>query len=695
MLKVLHISDPHFGYLTKAGDTRSSHRFVKKRAPDPTRLPKVFLKDEELKVPPDVVVISGDLTWKSSSDEYEIVIKFIECLKKQWPDVMIVVAPGNHDLDRKLEGERKQDAYVDFLKKVYKGDLKKFYPLLNPKKINRTDIVGIHELNKSGCNEQLLLVSVNTAAHINSDNGTPVNITGDSCDSIESKLPNRNSRQLRIFVLHHHILPFIETKWDGSIDFSDPTKAVDQTMVLDSARLQNWLASNGFGVALHGHRHQKHGRLDTLWEPSTPEGRQLFCISAGSAGVEKEHISSNESLSYNIITINCLTENRWHVSVSVRKIDDENTTNPTLRPLLKYDGAVGHKSKHFSHIYCASDMDDCHRMISMGTTPGTLIRNFASTVENSSYSLPTTAEIRGKSASKEIVESSFAALHPEYKPTQGWTKLSTIDEDLQKMSPKFRFQHGPRLFRGPLLSPSDTKQRDLLRPIISALQRLKENSTSSKAYVSLYDPNIDIQSRDEPMPGLMSIQFVSEDRRLDIVATFRKLELSFWWVVNMYEMSEIMKWAVRWLRENDEKFDHGHITFMAALAEWKSDPEAALLAKIDQMNLSELTNLIASIFVSKKRDAAAKLKSLLEEKLLQINENNLDTSGLYNLSELLKGFSETPKSSEFIDHKVLEHQVTEAVIAMINAITHKSDKGSYRKTAYESLEKAWLLFKDI
>jgi hypothetical protein len=271
-----------------------------------------------------------------------------------------------------------------------------------------------------------------------------------------------------------------------------------------------------------------------------------------------------------------------------------------------------------------------------------------SVVENSAYIHPKTTQIDDKPADATKVYSSFLALHPEYDEKEGWTDMSKVADHLQAVSPRFRFQHGPRLFGHPERRTGTRRDQktDDTRPILRAVENIKLGDSS--AYVSLFNPEIDVLSRDEPLPGLMSIQFIRESRYLDVVATFRKLELSFWWVVNMYELGELLRWAEHKVR--DQNLTARRITFFAALAEWKKDPKPAFVTRLDAMQLRELSSLVQGAYdVTRGATKRDQLKSHIVEKKEHTSDTNLDPSGLDSLAQLMAGLKpdtsrRTPKA---------------------------------------------------
>ncbi|MBK6362568.1 MAG: hypothetical protein IPF52_03370 [Saprospiraceae bacterium] len=88
----------------------------------------------------------------------------------------------------------------------------------------------------------------------------------------------------------------------------------------------------------------------------------------------------------------------------------------------------------------------------------------------------------------------------------------------------------------------------------------------------MYNFELDVKKDSSALPGLTGIQFVPFEengiKRLDIVAFFRNIELSFWWVVNCYEMEQLLNYACR-KTQND--YVPGRITFFSSIAEWSTD----------------------------------------------------------------------------------------------------------------------------
>ncbi len=195
-----------------------------------------------------------------------------------------------------------------FIKDLYPGEVDKLYPYLSGSSGDlkrRERIIGFHQIEPSD-DKAVLFLTVNSAAAITGANkNTPVHIRKDVFDAIEKQLrstpaPIDNEREeLRILVVHHHLLPFYELNWGKTASLHAPPDKPDGTVIANSADLQNWLATNHFRIALHGHKHVPHGREDILYRRDDP-ARPLVVIGAGSCGVfSKER--AGESLSYHRI----------------------------------------------------------------------------------------------------------------------------------------------------------------------------------------------------------------------------------------------------------------------------------------------------------------------------------------------------------------------------------------------------------
>ncbi|WP_437665613.1 metallophosphoesterase family protein [Sorangium sp. So ce1182] len=634
-MRILHISDLHFGTREDEDDagkptgTRTVvHRWTRNTPTGEESNPKTLvsvLKDDELLSAdaPDLVVATGDIGWSGTAEDYRIAEEFFTELRGTWPSVPIAILPGNHDVDLREPGpadHARQDGFIAFLRRVYDADFGRLYPVFVPGS-RRTSLAYIEALD-----DKLILVGVNSAAFLHTRMNGQVVIAPQVLQDIGEHLGKLGSHKdaLRVFALHHHVLPFAEGPGPEGYDPARVHDRPDWSLVANSAKLQTWLARHEFHLILHGHKHVSHGREDTLRKLHAPtEGHKVLVLGAGSAGVMAAERMHTEPLNFHVIDIDRVARRRWSVQVHIRLIN-EREIFPETRPLESYPVLeLGAPLAHQPSVFCAERMDDCHRAIAAATSHGKLVPSFISVVETPHFYEMKTAQLNGHNVSTEQIEESFRALHPEYDES-AWRDDEEIARVLiaPREDPRFQFKHGYRLF--------GQRGHSGRTPLGAAIEQLMSAGGTSKAYASLYDPEIDTQGGQEPIPGLMGVQFIPDTgNTLDIVMTFRKLELSFWWAVNMLEASRLLFWAAK-----KAKRDARRITFFAALAEWKKkDVEAAFVAKLDKIDSVALLEIALRAATASATDID-ELRKLIADKIAKTNEVNFDPRGVRQLHDI-------------------------------------------------------------
>src|SRR5262249_30564613 len=117
-LRLLHLPDLHFGgYTDEKGTWHNTHSFD-----SPERLAKILTEDKECKPSPEVVIVSGDIVWSASKEEYDHALRFFAALRNEWPEVRWVLAAGNHDVQWKVPNDKQQDEFLAFCRKLYGAD---------------------------------------------------------------------------------------------------------------------------------------------------------------------------------------------------------------------------------------------------------------------------------------------------------------------------------------------------------------------------------------------------------------------------------------------------------------------------------------------------------------------------------------------------------------------------------------------
>jgi predicted MPP superfamily phosphohydrolase len=631
-MKIVHISDPHFGFRHlrdgKKGplEKESTHCFIDKNTgkPRPTDLARMLHRAENCNRP-DLVIASGDIGWSGVKDDYRYALRFFQELKKLWPTARFIITAGNHDVNLKAHSDiDRQNDFIEMLGAFYGNDFSRIFPFMRLKNpdTKRDRLVAIDYIK-----DEVLIVAVNSAATINRLED-PILLRPRVFQLIENHVSRLrvSSKTLKVFVLHHHLLPFAEPRWSSVIDINEVRERPDTSIVANSAKLQSWLAENSFSIVLHGHKHIFHGREDLLWRHgSSYEEKKLLILGAGSAGVTTKELGKDIAHSFNILDIARRSSNVWDVRILTASITDKKLEHG-ITDWFEHNTLLGSAPQPGPSIFQAEDMNLCHQAIKVKLA-NKAVTNFISIVENSTYIHPNTTRIGDTQASQKDVERSFVALHPEYDERDGWNDFVKVDKFLHRLNNSYRIQHGPRLF-------SRLDRADGLRPIRHAIQFLPARNT--RAYVGLYNPEKDVVSDWEPLPGLVGLQFIPNDHtgRLDIVATFRNLELSFWWVVNMLEARRLLEWACRRISGKDYK--PGRVTFFSSLAEWRADPRPMFVSELDNMREEELFVLLMNANTGNKSTVKI-LCAKLKEKAATTNDLNIQYRGLEHMLFLVRG----------------------------------------------------------
>ncbi|MBK6362569.1 MAG: hypothetical protein IPF52_03375 [Saprospiraceae bacterium] len=181
-----------------------------------------------------------------------------------------------------------------------------------------------------------MIVGLNSAANI-VEHMSQIHISHKILNKINSKIKSDKiaNDTLKILVVHHHLLPFIEPKWQNNVSVNNVTETVDTSLIVNSARLQSWLGENKFHMVLHGHKHLFHGREDLLWHDRLyeREQRKLLILGAGSIGV-KDDSRRPSPPSFNEILVFKSQESEFKFSVSINRIK-ETSTNFIIEEWIK------------------------------------------------------------------------------------------------------------------------------------------------------------------------------------------------------------------------------------------------------------------------------------------------------------------------------------------------------------------------
>jgi 3',5'-cyclic AMP phosphodiesterase CpdA len=241
MLKLLHISDLHFGhpYVPAAG---------------------AALLRSAAAIAPDVIVASGDFTQRAKAEQFAAARVFLDSL----PKVPLVAVPGNHDVP------------------LYRA----FERVLNPYRQYRRHIS--QELDTVLVREDAVIVAVNTTAPLRAiTNGR---IDRWQLDFCAEKFRNAPPGAAKIVVAHHHFAPAPD--YENEHDVMPRAKAA-----LDR------FSELGVDLILGGHLHRAYigNSLDIY--PSKDRTSGVIIVQSGTTTSRRGRAREREKNSFNVIEI--------------------------------------------------------------------------------------------------------------------------------------------------------------------------------------------------------------------------------------------------------------------------------------------------------------------------------------------------------------------------------------------------------
>lgn len=688
-MRILHISDAHFGLKENRDNNNhinfeSTHYFIDKhKKPDPSVILKL-IKNKYSHDYFDLIIDSGDIGWSGIQSEYKYAFPLYKGFKEYFTTAEIVIVPGNHDVNLKdPNNERKQDDFVEFLKEFYGIKFKFFFPFY--KQNDRHSLVFFYYIQ-----DKFLVVGVNSAANI-CDYMSQIYISPNILNEIGESIIKLNSvNTLKIFVTHHHLLPFVEPKWDNIVEIDSVKEKIDNSLTINSARVQSWLGENNFHLVLHGHKHLFHGREDLLWHDRLydNEQRKLILLGAGSIGV-KDDSRRPSPICFNTIKVFRKDNRDYRFSINVNAIK-EKATNYIIEEWIHKN--CSSSSNRLVNEFEGITTAECHEQIFLDISHNEKVYNFVSIVHNSNFELPKTCTINNKTVNIEVVKNAFYSLHPEYDNllSKGWKDPLKIKKTLQNNNKRYNIDHGTRMFGITEifnLAEIENSKIDEYFPINKALYNLK--NSESRGFVGLYNFDMDVKRDNSALPGLTGIQFVPRKEngmtKLDLVAFFRNLELSFWWVVNCYEMYQLQEYAIRKL---GNKYKSGKIVFFASMAEWNTHSiKAPMKPEIELITKDKIYDIVTNL-ANENLTSIKKTLYLFEDYFINLNDINIYLNNIEEMRYMLLGIEE---KSDFVNSLYLN--ILELCQILENAIEDKNKRNENILDAKENITKLVKLLK--
>lgn len=325
---LLWVSDPHF--------SNDNHDFPRDPEIARTNLSEAIRRDLEYVKVKSVgsLLISGDLTWRGTREEFERAIKFIDDIKS-WAKLtasQILVCPGNHDLAFSNEpwkkgtpatetGEASAAEYRRFYEQLYEVKPTNYLACGRRFWMPDGEMVDVASLNSSA------LQQVAGAFQGQGFLGAP-QLT-DAADAMKWSGDRSRAKAFRMCVLHHHVVPILHRE--------HPEIGKATSVVYDAGAFMRWLVENEVDLVLHGHMHLpslvKESRA--LDYPKQEKWHEITISALGSSGVTANH-RPNQPNSYGLIEFT-----REGVKLVVRNISADDSIPHDQR--LVYSATLPYK----------------------------------------------------------------------------------------------------------------------------------------------------------------------------------------------------------------------------------------------------------------------------------------------------------------------------------------------------------------
>lgn len=232
MKRIVHLSDLHFG--TEVDD-----------------VPEILL-EEIRKLAPDLVVVSGDLTQRSTAAEWRDARDFLSRIR--FPQLVV---PGNHDIP-------------------WLGPVRRFaFPLGSYKRYITTDLFPVHR------DDEMIVLGISTPRPYHSVRGS---ISKTQRAYLRERLCGESDELLKVIVTHHPFVP--------------PPFPLRWTLVRRGLVTLEDIRDCGADLLLAGHLHRGYIRDVKSFYPSLD--RSVIIVQAGTATSRRQRGESN---SFNLITV--------------------------------------------------------------------------------------------------------------------------------------------------------------------------------------------------------------------------------------------------------------------------------------------------------------------------------------------------------------------------------------------------------
>jgi len=330
--------------------------------------------------------------------------------------------------------------------------------------------------------------------------------------------------RLRIVALHHQIAPVSST---------EEVKAFESITNLGAFR--QWLAGSEISVVLHGHKHQGAALVESF-TPTQAEGDDPHILLVLSA----------PSLQFGTASVFGRLIDIPPVALGVGGIQ--------IADVPATDAGVGYPFEKLKRRYLALDHSAELGLIAGSTADDVYRRILAQ--RKRLVNLPSPFVCRIEDGSSALVVPSGYPDIPEGLDPQKWFDTTVEWWQRRPRGRAAKFNHGERLFR------QSAEHGDRIDRIVDEFGKKPE---TSRAIALLVDGRGDLDHKEKDYPAFVSVQFVIEGSRLNLVAYYRKQEMPHWWPINVGELAWLQKDVIARLQEKGRVVKAGSISTVTAM----------------------------------------------------------------------------------------------------------------------------------
>ena len=276
--RILHLADPHFTNCHFTGSPAESGRRhaaeVIEQLEDHDKLSRKL----------DVMVLSGDFTFRCAENGFDAAVAFIEALAPYVAQNGLLVIPGNHDIKLgqsttvgklwlPMSKEKSEEAYLKFLKAI--GG---YVCSPNP-------FLSVIAKSSRGTGPSLFVAGLNSCRVERRDAQGWGYVGMDQISQVAHAILEHGAKDedIVVAVMHHNLLPI----WDLGLEVLGNVPGQRKfSFTMDAGAVLGSVADLGVSVLLHGHTHvQSVKRVAGYGSESQTQREATLILGAGTLGL--------------------------------------------------------------------------------------------------------------------------------------------------------------------------------------------------------------------------------------------------------------------------------------------------------------------------------------------------------------------------------------------------------------------------